>query len=281
MPRLKRFLSEVSGGRTPQTLWPWKEVGHTQDAKKALLEFVQFEHTENVLNSVKPVQLIQRMLQLAGPVEEESIILDFFGGSATTAHAVLQQNAIDGGKRKFVIVQIPEPLPKPEPGMDSIIQMGMKRIRNAGKKIKEEHATTAPDLDIGFRVLKVDTSNMNDVYYTPDKVVQDDLFTMTDNIKADRSHEDLLFQVLLDWGVDLTLPITRETIEGKTVFFVDENALAACFETGISEPLVKALAKRKPLRAVFRDAGFTDDSMKINVEQIFKLLSPETEVKSI
>jgi len=195
---------------------------------------------------------------------------------------------------KFVLVQFPEEiLPEKKEqkaaydfckqhGLPTLLtEIGKERIRRAGKKIKEEHATTAPDLDIGFRVLKVDTSNMNEVYYTPDKVVQDDLFSMTDNIKADRSHEDLLFQVLLDWGVDLTLPITRETIEGKTVYFVDENALAACFETGISEPLVKALAKRKPLRAVFRDAGFADDSMKINVEQIFKLLSPETEVKSI
>jgi len=153
----------------------------------------------------------------------------------------------------------------------------------AGQKIKEENATTASDLDIGFRVLKVDSSNMADVYYTPDAVEQDLLNHVTDNIKEDRAAEDLLFQVLLDWGVDLTLPITKETISDLEVFFVDGNALAACFikEGQITEVFCKELAQRKPLRVVFRDAGFKDDSVKINVEQIFKLMSPHTEVKTI
>ena len=154
-------------------------------------------------------------------------------------------------------------------------------MRGVGQRIKAENATTAPNLDIGFRVLKIDTSNMKDVYYAPDEVKQTDLVAHTDNIKEDRTPEDLLFQVLVDWGVDLALPITRETIAKKTVFFVDGDALAACFDPEISDDLVKALAKRKPLRAVFRDSSYGSDSMKINVEQIFKLLSPGTERKSL
>ena len=154
-------------------------------------------------------------------------------------------------------------------------------MRGVGRRIKTANATTAPNLDTGFRVLKIDTSNMADVYYAPDAVKQTDLVAHTDNIKADRTPEDLLFQVLVDWGVDLSLPITQETIAKKKVFFVDGNALAACFEPNVSDDLVKELAKRKPLRAVFRDSSYDSDSVKINVEQIFKLLSPETEVKSL
>ena len=137
------------------------------------------------------------------------------------------------------------------------------------------------NLDTGFRVLKIDTSNMRDVYYTPDAVAQADLLGQVDNIRPDRTPEDLLFQVLVDWGLDLALPITQETIAGKTVFFVDGNALAACFDSGVTDELVKEIAKRKPLRAVFRDASYGSDSVKINVDQIFRLLSPETEVRSI
>jgi len=285
MPRLKRFLHEVSKGVVPQTLWEWKEVGHTQDAKKTLLKYVPFENTENVLNSVKPVELVQRMLQLAGPADEEAIILDFFSGSATTAHAVLKQNAEDGGNRRFIGIQIAEPLPVEEPNMTSIFEMGTTRIHNVGVELQEEADGTLESLSAeppnGFRVLKVDSSNMKDVYYAPDGVSQGDLLDQIENIKEDRTPEDLLFQVLLDWGVDVSLPITEETIEGKTVFFVDENALAACFDKDINEELVKTLAARKPLRAVFRDSGYGNDSVKINVEQIFKLISPSTEVKSI
>ncbi len=284
-PRLKRFLSEVSEGRTPQTLWFYKEVGHTQDAKKTLLKYVPFLHTENVLNSVKPVELIQRMLQLAGPADEEAIILDFFSGSATTAHAVLKQNAEDGGKRRFIGVQIAEPLPVPEPSMSSIFEMGMTRIRNLLKELEKQAADTitapADTPSLGFRVFKVDSSNMKDVYYRPDEATPALLGGQVDNIKDDRTDEDLLFQVLLDWGVDLSLPITKETIAGKPVYFVDKNALAACFSSGVDEGLVKALAARKPLRVVFRDAGYGGDDVKINVEQIFKQLSPGTDVKTL
>lgn len=280
-PAVKKFLSEVASGRTPQTLWFYEEVGHTQDAKKTLLKYVQFAHTENVLNSVKPVELLQRILQLAGKPDENSIVLDFFSGSATTAHAVLKQNFEDGGNRRFIGIQIPEPLPKPEPNLGSILEMGLMRVRSYAREIKEEAATKNRNLDLGYRVLKVDTSNMNEVYYTPDAVSQDLLTGHVDNIREDRTAEDLLFQVLLDWGVDLALPIAQETIGGKKVFFVDGNALAACFETGVNEDFVKQLAQRQPLRAVFRDAGFASDSVKINVEQIFKLMSPGTEVKTI
>lgn len=281
MPRLKRFLSEVKQGRVPQTLWPYAEVGHTQDAKKTLLKYVQFEHTENVLNSVKPVELLQRVLQLAGRPNDGDIVLDFFSGSATTAHAVLKQNAEDGGNRRFVGVQIEEPLPTPEPEMSSILQMGLKRIRNVAAELRAQPG--GDKFDLGFRLLKIDSSNVADVFYAPDAVNQSALEGFTDNIKPDRTAEDLLFQVMLDWGVDLALPIARQTIQGREVLLVDGNALAACFDARgrIDEAFVKELATQKPLRAVFRDAGFADSAAKINVEQIFKLLSPATEVKCI
>ena len=280
-PAVKKFLSEVASGRTPQTLWFYEEVGHTQDAKKTLLKYVQFQHTENVLNSVKPVELLRRVLQLAGRPNDGDIVLDFFSGSATTAHAVLKQNAEDGGNRRFVGVQIDEPLPTPEPEMSSILQMGLKRIRNVAAELRAQPGGDKSDL--GFRTLKIDSSNMADVFYAPDAVNQGALEGFTDNIKPDRTAEDLLFQVMLDWGVDLALPITRQTIQDREVLFVDGNALAACFDAsgGIDEAFVKELATHKPLRAVFRDAGFADSAAKINVEQIFKLLSPGTEVKCL
>lgn len=231
----------------------------------------------------KPVGLIKYLSSLVRNID--FIAVDFFSGSATTAHAILQLNAEDGGNRKFIMVQLPEPCDEKseayKAGYKTIAEIGKERIRRAGKKILEGPCHENWNKDIGFRVLKVDTSNMQDVYYSPDKVSQKQLPLFTDNIKPDRTPEDLLFQVLLDWGVDLTLPIRRETIQGKTVFFVDENALVACFDTGIGEDLVKVLSKHEPLRVVFRDSGFASDDVKINVEQIFKQMSPTTEVKSI
>lgn len=278
-PAVKKFLSEVSGGRTPQTLWFYKEVGHTQDAKKTLLKYVPFQHTENVLNSVKPVELLQRMLQLAGTPSDDDIVLDFFGGSASTAHAVLKQNFEDGGNRRFIGVQIPEPLPIPEPGLTSIFEMGLTRLRNYAAELQSEREFSK--LDTGFRVLKIDSSNLADVYYQPDELTQDTLALHVDNLKPGRSAEDLLFQVLLDWGVDFALPITEEQILKHRVFFVADNALAACFDPGLDEAFVKELAKRQPLRAVFRDSGYASDAVKINFEQIFKALSPHTEFKTL
>ncbi len=288
-PAVKKFLSEVSSGRTPQTLWFYKEVGHTQDAKKALLKYVQFEHTENVLNSVKPVELLQRVLQLTGQPNDGDIVLDFFSGSASTAHAVLKQNAEDGGNRRFIGVQIAEPLPKPERGMASIFDMGLKRIRSVAEEIRAQTQEDKTSCDVGFRVFKIDSSNMTDVYYNPDAIIQDDLFAQVDNIKADRTEEDLLFQVMLDWGVDLMAPILRQTIDGKSVFFVDADAqhqhgaLVACFDKtgGIDDAFIRQLAAFSPLRLVFRDAGFASDAVKINAEQLLKQLSPLTEIKAI
>ena len=242
--------------------------------------------------------------------DPDSIILDFFSGSATTAHAVMQLNAEDGGKRRHIMVQLPEPCDAKseafKAGYKTIAEIGKERIRRAGKKVLAEWQTKqakekpaqgdllspnnsepitnnfgASPPDIGFRVLKIDASNMKDVYYAPDEVKQADLLAHADTLKEGRTHEDLLFQVLVDWGVDLALPITREAVAGKTIFFVDGNALVACFDPQISEELVKNLAKRQPLRVIFRDGSYGDDSAKINVEQIFKHLSPGTEVKSL
>jgi len=230
---------------------------------------------------------MERAIGWICPSSESSIVLDFFSGSATTAHAVMSLNAQDGGKRKFILVQLPALCDTEsaafKAGHKTISSIGKDRIRRAGKKVKQEN-TGKPgvdELDVGFRVLKIDRSNMKEVFYTPDAASQDQLFDQVNNIREDRTSEDLLFQVLLDWGVDLALPIAQETIAGKAVFFVDGNALAACFEEGVSKEFVKLLAKREPLRAVFRDSGFANDSVKINVEQIFKLMSPGTEVKTI
>ena len=234
----------------------------------------------------KPVDLIKYFTKMNFD-DGETIILDFFSGSATTAHAVMQLNAEDGGKRKFIMVQIAEACDEKseafKAGYKTIADIGKERIRRAGQKIKTDNALTATDLDIGFRVLKVDSSNMNEVYYSPDTLKRKDLHQFVENIRNDRSDEDLLFQVLLDWGVDLTLPITSQTIDGKTVFIVAQDAIVACFDRkgGVSEAFIKELATIKPLRAVFCDSGFASDSVKINVEQIFKMMSPSTDIKTI
>ncbi len=249
----------------------------------------------------KPSNLISYLIGITRPAPDD-IILDFFGGSGTTAHAVMKLNIEDQAHRRYIIVQLPEKCEESsgpfKAGFGSIAELAKERIRRSGSTLFKSagsgeeqdfllqgvseitsNSTYIPDL--GFRVLKVDTSNMKDVYYSPDAITQEDLFSHTDNIKEGRTSEDLLFQVLLDWGVDLSLSISKETLAGKTVFLVDENALAACFEADVSEAVVTEIAKRKPLRAVFRDSSFADDATKINVEQIFKTLSPSTEVRSI
>jgi adenine-specific DNA-methyltransferase len=223
----------------------------------------------------------------------DDIILDFFAGSGATAHAVLEQNTQDGGNRRYILAQLPEALDpanrEQKTAADycdkldrprNIAELTKERLRRAGVVARQAN-TADRQIDAGFRVLKIDTSNMEDVYYRPDEVKQADLLTAVDNVKPDRTAEDLLFQVLVDWGVDLTLPIRRETVQGKIVFFVDDNALVACFDTGITEDLVKELAGHEPLRVVFRDNGFVSDAVKINVEQIFRQLSPTTDVKTI
>jgi len=231
----------------------------------------------------KPVGLVKYFASMIR--DTDFIAVDFFAGSATTAHATIQLNAEDGGNRRFIMVQLPELCAETseafKAGYKTIAEVSKERIRRAGRRIAADLANGA--LDTGFRVLKIDASNMADVYYAPDALDKANLDLFVDNIKPDRTAEDLLFQVMLDWGVDLALSIEKKAIQGKDVFFVDGNALAASFDAhgGIDEAFVKELATHKPLRVVFRDAGFKDSAVKINVEQIFKLLSPSTEVKSI
>jgi len=275
-PGIKKFLSEVRDGVIPQTYWNWKDVGSTRNAKQELSKLMAASSGDQIFITPKPVRLIERMLEIATEPNESAIVLDFFAGSGSTGHAVFNKNASDGGNRKWVLVQLPE---KAEEGK-TISNMCIERLRRAGPQCSDSNGQEQIQ-DTGFRVLKIDSSNMNDVYYTPDTVTQDLLLDQVDNIRKDRTPEDLLFQVLLDWGVDLTLPISQQSIAGKTVFFVDSNALAACFDTGIDEDFVKELACHKPMRVVFRDAGFASDSVKINVEQVFKLLSPATEIKTL
>jgi len=236
-------------------------------------------------NGKKPLKLIKRLIDTVTTPSGDDIILDFFAGSGTTGHATIDLNSEDGGARRFILVQMRERADEKseafKDGLEYVSDICKERMRRAGKKILEGECHANWNKDVGFRVLKIDTSNMEDVYYRPDEVKQADLLTAVDNVKPDRTAEDLLFQVLVDWGVDLTLPIRRETVQGKTVFFVDDNALVACFDTGITEDLVKELAGHEPLRVVFRDNGFVSDAVKINVEQIFRQLSPTTDVKSI
>lgn len=266
--------------RKYKSLWDSKEYNNQMGTQEITRLF-----QAAVMSFPKPTGLLIDIFKMG--LGCEGIVLDFFAGSSTTAHAVMQLNAEDGGKRRFIMVQLPEPCEEKseafKAGYKTIAEIGKERIRRAGKNIKEENPITTTDLDTGFRVLKVDSSNMADIYYTPDAVNQDKLLWMSENIKEDRTPEDLLFQVLLDWGVELSLPVTKETIMSKDVFFVDSNALAACFDQdgGVTEDLVREIARREPLRVVFRDAGFNDDSVKINVEQIFKALSPSTDIRTI
>ena len=256
---------------------------HYSYAQTATNKFIEIFDGIRVFENPKPVTDIVQIVRYV--TDPDDIVLDFFAGSATTAHAVMQLNTEDGGHRKFIMVQLPEPCDEQseafKAGYKTIAEISKERIRRAGKKILEGECHEGWNQDIGFRVLKVDSSNMADVYYTPDAIDQSQVDAFVDNIKPDRKSEDMLFQVLLDWGVDLSLPIRKETLQGKPVFFVDENALVACFDSGVNEELVKELAGFEPLRVVFRDNGFVSDAVKINVEQIFKQMSPGTEVKSI
>jgi len=256
---------------------------------------------EKVFTNPKDEFLLADLMK-AMKVESDDIVLDFFAGSGSTAHATLELNRRQGSNCQSILVQIPEELSetlklatgaakkitnnaikflKKLGRPETIAEIAKERIRRVGDKILEAECHEGWRKDVGFRVFKIDSSNMADVFYTPDAIAQGDLLTRVDNIKSDRTAEDLLFQVLLDWGVDLSLPIRKESIQGKAVYFVDENALVACFDKGVSEELVKELAKHAPLRVVFRDNGFASDAVKINVEQIFRQMSPGTEVKAI
>ncbi|MBB1440952.1 site-specific DNA-methyltransferase, partial [Shewanella sp. SG41-4] len=233
----------------------------------------------------KPVQLVEYFISMIGG--NNFTILDFFAGSGTTAHAVMNSNTFDSGTRKFIAIQLDEKTNESsearKKGFSFISEITKQRIKLAGEKI----SLSGKEQDLGFRFLRVDSSNMTEIFYKPDQINQEDMFAQVENIKADRTDEDLLFQVLLDWGVGLTLPISKQQLSSKDVFFVNANEngegadLIACFGKNISNELIKALAEKQPLRVVFRDDGFANDSVKINVEQIFKQISPMTDVKSI
>lgn len=275
---LKKYLKELKSDKKPLSsiIDGILTSNGTKEMKTLFSDGSPFKYP-------KPSKLIRLLTKQI--CADSDTILDFFAGSSTTAHAVIQLNAEDGGNRKFIMVQLPEECdPKSEAakaGYANIAEISKERIRRAGNKILEGECHPDWNRDIGFRVLKVDASNMKDVYYRPDEVDQTDLLSSVDNIKADRTGEDLLFQVLVDWGVDLTLPIRHEKVDGKSVYFVDDDALIACFETGINVDFVKQLATHKPLRVVFRDNGFASDDVKANVAQIFRQTSPDTDIKVI
>lgn len=301
-PAIKRFLTEVKQGVACQTIWKYEDVGHNQEGKKEIKilfpEAVPFD-------TPKPTRLIYRILKLGTQNYSNDIILDFFAGSSTTAHAVMQLNAEDGGNRKFIMVQLPEKTDEQseafKAGYKNICEIGKERIRRAGKKIKEEQEAKQkaeagkldfdnqgnPDnpknqgSDFGFRVYKLDTSNMQDVYYRPQDYKQTTLDLFADNVKPGRSAMDLVTQVMLDWGLPLSLKIAETKVSGKQVFKVAGNSLFACFDNGIDEDFAKEIAKEQPLRIVFRDSSFASDTAKENVKQLLKQLSPETEMRVI
>lgn len=275
VPRIKRFLSEVKQGITPMTIWKFKEVGSSQDASRNLKKLFDdkafFEYP-------KSVPLIERCIQLYS--NKKSLILDFFSGSATTAHAVMQLNAEDGGKRKFIMVQLPEVCAENseayKAGYKNICEIGKERIRRAGQKIKEENPLTTQDLDIGFRVLKCDSSNMEDVYFTPKEYMDKQQSLFVDNIKKDRNDEDLLFDAMLKLDTPLSSKIEKITIAGKTVYNVAQGHLMACFDKNVTDEVITAIAKEMPSYFVMRDSSQADDSVAINFEQIFNTYSPQT-----
>ena len=256
-------------------------VGTNESAVKELggLQLGQF------FDYPKPTTLIEALCSMTCKFERDALILDYFSGSATTAHAVMQLNAQDGGNRKFIMVQLPEVTDEKseafKAGYKNICEIGKERIRRAGDKIKAEAGLTAQNLDIGFRVLKLDDTNMNDVYYAAGDYTQDLVMQMESNIKPDRTDMDLLYGCLLDWGLPLSMPHTHEKIDGFTVHTYNDGDLIACFEDRISEKAIREIASRKPLRAVFRDSSFSSSPEKINVFEIFKLLAPNTNVRVI
>ena len=273
-PVPKLFLSEVQDGVTPMTVWTFDEVGHGQEATRELRDLMDGA----VFTSPKPLRYITRLLQIG--TSKGSIILDFFSGSATTAHAVMKLNAEDGGKRKFIMVQLPEVTDEKsearKAGYETICQIGEERIRRAGKRVKEEAGLNGQDLDTGFRVLKLDSSNMEDVFYTPEDFDAKNIFTTVDNVKPDRTPLDLLFQVLPELNIELSAKIETQEVNGKKVFFVDGDYLIATFDTEVNESTVTEIAKMKPQYFVMRDASAANDNVLDNFEQIFKHYSPNT-----
>lgn len=269
VPSIKRFLTELKHeGMAPTSILFYKEVGHSQEGAK---EVVALFGDKGVFDGPKPVRLIERLITLAN-LKEDSIVLDFFSGSATTAHALMQVNAKKNKSCKYILVQLPELVSetKKNLGYKNICEIGEERIRRAGKKIKEESPLTTADLDTGFRVFRLDEGNYEDVKRSPKEFKQDQLDLFLNNIKTDRNDLDLLFGCMLDWGVQLSLPMTQEEVDGKTIYTVNDGDLVACFAENVSEDVVKAMAEKMPLRVIFRDSCFAQDADKINIYETFK-----------
>ena len=277
-PRIKRFLSELKfDGMAPTSILFYKDVGHSQEGAQ---EVVSLFGDKGVFDGPKPVRLLERLITLAN-LKDDSIVLDFFSGSASTAHALMKKNEEKESHCKFILVQIPEEISekKKAQGYKTICGIGKERIRRAGKKIKEDNPLTTQNLDTGFRVLKLDSSNMQDVYYSPADTTQSNIFNLVDNVKEDRTPEDLLFQVMLELGATLDSKIDTTSIEGKQIFNVEDNYLVACFERDIDDEVVTAIAKMQPQYAVLRDTSMATDSTATNFEQIFKTYAPDTVTK--
>ncbi len=276
VPRLKRFLSDLKhDGMAPTSILFHKDVGHSQEGSQELSKLMD----GGVFNGPKPKRLIERLLTLAN-LEQDSIVLDFFSGSATLAHSLMSYNATKQTHTRFILVQIPELCAEKteayKAGYKTICEIGKERIRRAGEKIKSENPLTTQDLDVGFRVLKVDDSNMKNVYYHPDDLSQQNLLDSVENIKEDRSDLDLLFGCVLDWGLELSRPYTSEKVGSYTIHNYDDGKLVACFDENVSEELVRMIAKTRPERVVFRDSSFKSAPEKINLFEIFKFYMPES-----
>lgn len=276
-PQLKVFYEEKKEfGSVDNSWFSADRIGTSTNGTKELMKLFD---GQVFFDTPKPTSLLMKLIDLAN-TKDNDIILDFFSGSATTAHAVMQLNAEDGGHRKFIMVQLPEVTDEKseayKAGYKTICEIGKERIRRAGAKIKEEAGLTAPNLDVGFRVLKCDTSNMKEVYYNPAEYEASLFSSLEDNIKEDRTPEDLLFQVMLDLGVLLSGKIEETTIAGKKVFNVEDNYLIACFDSDVTEETIKAIAKQKPYYFVMRDSSMANDSVATNFDQIFATYSPDT-----
>ena len=282
-PRLKRFLSELKyDGMAPTSLLFYKDVGHSQEGAQ---EVVSLFGDKGVFDGPKPVRLLERLIILAN-LKSDSIVLDFFSGSATTAHALMKMNSNKNFQCKFILVQLPEEVndTKKEQEYKNICEIGKERIRRAGKKIKEESPLTTQNLDTGFRVFRLADSNFEEVKKAPAEYDQAQLDLFLNNVKSDRTDLDLLFGAMLSWGVQLSLPMTSEEVDGKMIYSVNEGDLVACFADDITENIVKVMADKQPLRVLFRDSCFARDDAKINVFETLKQLldwSEEEAMKNI
>ncbi|WP_337486692.1 site-specific DNA-methyltransferase [Prevotella sp.] len=278
VPCIKRFITELKhDGMAPTSILFYKDVGHSQEGAQ---EVVSLFGDKGVFDGPKPVRLLERLITLAN-LKEDSIVLDFFSGSATTAHAVMKKNAEKAKHSRFIMVQLPEEVSdkKKDQGYKNICEIGKERIRRAGAKIKADSPLTTQHLDTGFRVFKLDSSNMKDVFYSPKETSQLELFTLVDNVKDDRTSEDLLLQVMLELSATLDSKIEESVVDGKTIYNVAEGYLVACFDQEVSDDVVKAIAKMQPTYAVLRDTSLVDDATATNFEQIFKTYAPNTTTK--